>query len=116
MKARERLYTKDNATITKIVNIDDNLYERVKYLADNVYSAKISDIINVAIEEYMEKSKPKFYVRTSIEEVTYRNLHIRKSNVMLLKEFSKKTGISMTKLMNSAIKEFVDSFDIKLEE
>ena len=72
MKARERLYTKDNVTITKIVNIDDNLYEKVKYLADNVYSAKISDIINVAIEEYIEKSKPKFYVRPSIEEVTYR--------------------------------------------
>jgi len=116
MKARERLYAKENLTITKVVNVDDSLYEKIKYLSDNVYSAKISDIINVAIEEYMEKAKPKFYVRSKTETVTYRNLHIRKNNILLLKEYSKKTDISITKLINSAIKEFVDSFDIKLEE
>lgn len=106
MLARERLYLQDNLIKQKAINIDDNLYEGVKRLSLEVYDANISDIINVAIEEYKE---PKFYGRKELDTVTYRNIRLRKDNIDKLDAFSKNTGISFTRLVNSAIKEFLDN-------
>lgn len=106
MLVRDKLYKQDNKRISKSINIDDSLYQGIKDLSEKVYDATISEIINVAIEEY---AKPNFYVRTENETVTYRNLKLRKQNIEKLDEYSKKTGVSFTRLINSAIKEFIDA-------
>ena len=43
-----------------------------------------------------------------METVTYRNLMLRKQNIDRINEYHKKTGISFTRLVNGAIKEFFD--------
>ena len=47
-------------------------------------------------------SKPK------METVTYRNLMLRKDNIKKINEYHQKTGISFTRLVNGAIKEFFE--------
>lgn len=109
MRIRDKLYSINNKAITRSINIDDALYEKVKKLSVKVYDAKISDIINVAIEEYIERDNPNFYGKLENETVSYRNLKLRKSNIKKLNEYHKKTGISITRLINGAISEFLEN-------
>lgn len=109
MDIRDKLYKSDNKTISKSINIDESLYEKLKPLIGKVFDAKISDIINVAIEEYAKRDKPSFYGKLENESVSYRNLRLRKKNVQKLNEYQKATGISFTRLVNGAIKEFLDT-------
>lgn len=109
MSIRDKLYKKDNKTISKSINIDDSLYEKIRIATEKIYDAKLSDIINVAIEEYIEKDNPNYYAKPKMETVTYRNLMLRKKNIKKLNEYHQKTGISFTRLVNGAIKEFFDN-------
>jgi len=109
MNIRDKLYLRENKSIAKSVNIDDTLYDKIKELTDNVYDAKLSDIINVAIEEYIERNNPNYYAKPKGETVTYRNLMLRKYNIEKLTQYHNKTGISFTRLLNGAIKEFLES-------
>lgn len=109
MSIRDKLYTIDNKTISKAINVDDSLYEEIIRLTKTTYDANISEIINVAIEEYIERNKPNYYAKPKKETVTYRNLMLRKKNIKQLTKYHDKTGISVTRLLNGAIKEFIDS-------
>lgn len=108
MNIRDKLYRKNNKTVPKSVNIDDSLYEKIKKSTEKVYDAKLSDIINIAIEEYVERNNPTYYGKPKNETVTYRNLMLRKDNIKKLTEYHQKTGISFTRLLNGAIKEFFE--------
>lgn len=105
---RDKLYKKENKTIPKSINIDDGLYEKIRYATEEIYDAKLSDIINVALEEYIERNKPSYYAKPKKETVTYRNLMLRKNNIKKLNQYHQETGISFTRLVNGAIKEFFD--------
>jgi len=109
MNIRDKLYKKDNKTVSKSINIDDSLYEKIKQSIEIVYDAKLSDVINVAIEEYIERNNPNYYAKPKKETVTYRNLMLRKKNIKKLNEYHNNTGISFTRLVNGAIKEFFES-------
>ena len=109
MSIRDKLYRKDNKTISKSINIDDSLYEKIRIATEKIYDAKLSDIINVAIEEYIERDNPNYYAKPKMETVTYRNLMLRKKNIKKLNDYHQKTGISFTRLVNGAIKEFFDN-------
>lgn len=109
MNIRDKLYKKENKTIPKSINIDDSLYEKIRQATEKVYDAKLSDIINVAMEEYIEKDEPTYYPKSKKETVTYRNLMLRKNNVKKFNEYHQKTGISFTRLVNGAIKEFFEA-------
>lgn len=109
MNIRDKLYKKENKTVPKSINIDDSLYEKIREATENIYDAKLSDIINIAIEEYIERDNPTYYSKPDKETVTYRNLMLRKSNIKKMNEYNKKTGISFTRLVNGAIKEFFEN-------
>lgn len=109
MNIRDKLYKLENKTIPKSVNIDDSLYEKIRDITEKKYDAKLSDIINVAVEEYIERDNPTYYAKPKNETVTYRNLMLRKNNIKKLNEYHQKTGISFTRLLNSAIKEFFEN-------
>lgn len=109
MNIRDKLYKKENKTIPKSINIDDSLYEKIKYSTEKIYDAKLSDVINIALEEYIERNKPTYYAKPKMETVTYRNLMLRKNNINKINEYHHKTGISFTRLVNGAIKEFFEN-------
>ncbi len=109
MNIRDKLYKRDNKTVPKSINIDDSLYEKIRQATEKTYDAKLSDIINVAIEEYIERNNPTYYAKPKMETVTYRNLMLRKNNIKKINEYHQKTGISFTRLVNGAIKEFFEN-------
>lgn len=106
-----KLYKISNSRTKKSINIEDKLYEKLKYLMEHVYDTTISDLINICIEDYIDKNKPKYYEKPKGETVTYRSIMIRKDNLKWLKQTHKKTGISVTRLLNAAIKDFFDNIE-----
>lgn len=104
----DKLYELENKRIKKSINIEIELYNKLKNLMKTKYDATISDLINVAIEDYIDRNSPSFYGKPKGEFVTYRSIMIRKNNFKELKKMSDKTGISVTRLINGAIKEFLE--------
>ncbi len=104
----DKLYELENKRIKKSINIEIELYNKLKNLMKTKYDATISDLINVAIEDYIGRNSPSFYGKPKGEFVTYRSIMIRKNNFKELKKMSDKTGISVTRLINGAIKEFLE--------
>lgn len=109
MSAVDRLYSINNRTTKKSINIDDSLYNKLIKLTQNKFDATVSDIINVCIEEYAEKNCPSYYEKPAHETVTYRSVMLRDNNITWLNRTNKKTGITVTRLLNAAIKDFLDS-------
>ena len=113
MSAIDRLYSSTNKTKKKSINIDDSLYKKLMKFTKKNYDATFSEVINVCIEEYIYENKPYFYEKPENETVTYRSIMIRKENLSNLQKLHKKTGISVTRLLNCAVKEFLDKYDNK---
>lgn len=113
MSAINRLYSINNKTIKKTVNIDDSLYKKLMKFTKKNFDSSFSEIVNVCIEDYIEKNNPSFYEKPELETVTYRSIMIRKENLYNLQKMYKKTGISVTRLLNCAIKEFLEKYDNK---
>lgn len=106
-----KLYKKDNYTKRRSIKIEDKLYEKLNYITKQRYSASISEVINVCIEELLEKEKIEIYEKSRGDLMFYRSIMIRKENEEKLKEAKEKTGISMTRLINIAMKEFIEKHE-----
>ena len=109
MSAVDKLYSINNKTQQKSVNIDDSLYVKIINLTKTKYDATVSELINICIEEYIEKNIITYYAKPKNESVTYRSIMIREKNFNWLKKANKQTGISVTRLINAAIKQFIDN-------
>ena len=113
MSAVDRLYSINNKTVKKSINFDDSLYKRLMRFTKKNYDATLSEVMNVCTEEYVYENKPSFYEKPGNETVTYRSIMIRKENLDNLQKLHKKTGISVTRLLNCAVKEFLEKYDNK---
>ena len=111
MSAIDRLYKKNNSTVQKSINLEDKLYTDLKQIAEKEYDATISDVINVCIEDLVSNGNVKYYAKPEGEITIYRSIMIRKENVKALNEITKETGISLTRLVNIAMKEFLDNYN-----
>lgn len=111
MGAIDRLYEKENYTIQKSVNIEDKLYTKLKEIVGNNYDATFSDIVNVCVEDLVSKEKLKYYAKPENEITIYRSIMLRKFNLESLKRIQKETGITVTRLLNMAIKEFIEKYE-----
>lgn len=74
MSAINRLYAINNKTVKKTVNIEDKLYNQLMKFTKKNYDATFSQVINVCIEEYIERNNPSFYEKPKLETVTYRSI------------------------------------------
>lgn len=111
MCAINKLYKIDNKSIKHTINIEDNLYDKLMKFIKNNYDATFSEVVNVCLEEYIQKNKPIYYEKPRNETVTYRSIMIRTNNLKEIKKMHKNTGIATTRLINGAIKEFLDKYD-----
>ena len=111
MNAIDRLYGKNNYTIQKSVNLEDKLYTRLKDFLSKNFDATFSDIINICIEDLVSKDVQKYYAKPEGEITIYRSIMIRKSNLEALMKINRETGISVTRLINMAMKEFLEKYD-----
>lgn len=111
MSAIDRLYKKSNYTVQKSINLEDRLYTRLKEIVDKDYDATISDMINVCIEDLLSTGSVKYYAKPGDEITIYRSVMIRKENAEALNKITQETGISLTRLVNIAMKEFLDKYN-----
>ena len=103
----KRLYRKENYTFQKSINIEDKLYTKLKYIVNYKYDTTMSEVINMCIENLIKQKKVKYYDKPQDEIMIYRSIMIRKENWEGLKSIKNKNGITITRLINIAIKEFV---------
>ena len=111
MSAIDRLYSINNYTVKKSINIDDSLYKRLMRYTKKNYDATISDMINVCIEDLLSTGSVKYYAKPEDEITIYRSVMIRKENAEALNKITQETGISLTRLVNIAMKEFLDKYN-----
>ena len=83
----------------------------MKRVIDKEFDATISQVVNVALENYINNDKSYYYAKPDGESVTYRSIMIRKENLVALQGLHFSTGISFTRLVNSAIKYFLDNLN-----
>ena len=110
MSTINRLYKKDNYTIQKSINLEDKLYADFKQMVEKEYDATLSDVINVSIEDLISNGNIKYYAKPDGEITIYRSVMIRKENIEALNKITKETGISFTRLVNIAMKEFLQNY------
>lgn len=112
MSAKDRLYSIDNKTEKHTINIEDTLYKKlIKFIKKN-YDATFSQVVNVCLEDFIKKNKPTYYEKPKGESVTYRSIMFRKNNLKEITKMHKRTGISVTRLINLSVKEFLEKYDI----
>ena len=114
MSSINRLYAKDNYTVQKSINLEDSLYTKLKEIIDKDFDATISDVVNVCIEDLISKEENiKYYPKPENEITSYRSVMIRRKNVEALNKITQNTGISLTRLVNIAMKEFIEKYENK---
>ena len=111
MSAIDRLYKKDNYTIQKSINIEEGLYTKLKEVGNNDYDATISELVNACVEDLLTKDELEFYEKPEGEIILYRSIMLRRENVEALNKVSKEKRISVTRLVNMAIKEFLEDYE-----
>lgn len=102
MAYSDKIYKKEKL-ISRTFYIDEKLYLELERLSKEVYEASISKLINGAIEELVEKEKIEVYENRNRTCVT-RSILIRESLLKGLSELKIKYGLSISMLVNIAVK------------
>lgn len=111
MEPIERLYKKDKM-VTRSLHIDEDLYDKLQYLCENVYEASVSKVVNICVETALiNKKKIKYYKKPYKTDSIYRSILFRKEFFDELIKLRDETGISFSRLVNGSIKEFLDKYD-----
>lgn len=107
-----RLWLKEEQ-VKRSIHIDDNLYEKLQDLSENVFEASVSRIVNVAIEYCLCQENPniKYYKKPKGVESIYRSILLKKSFYDKLVSIRENTGISVSRLLNYCIKIFLEDYD-----
>ena len=110
MKWFERFYTKEE-WVKKSTEIESSLYDRIKEISSNELDASVNKIIDACIDEFNIDDKIVVYKKNKGEINIARSIIIRESMYEKLEDMREKYGISITKLINIAIKEGIDKYD-----
>lgn len=114
MKWYDRFYTKEE-WVKKSTEIESGLYDRIKEIAKNELEASVNKIIDACIDEFNIEDKIVIYKKNKEDINIARSIIIRESMYEKLEDMRQKYGISITKLVNIAIKEGLDKYDNRLK-
>ncbi len=104
-----RFYKKEKI-LSRTLEIDEDLYEKLSYLSNNIYDASINQLVNACIERLLQTKEVKLYEPKRGFYVA-RSFMIRESFWEQLYELKTKYRISMCLLVNIAIKNAIDEFE-----
>lgn len=97
--------------IRQTIEIDDDLYEALSELSQNVYDASVNKLINASIEELIKTENIKICEKENRNLAVKHSLLIRKSLIQGLEKLKEKYDISLYKLVNMAINNALDQFN-----
>ncbi len=114
MSIFSRFYKKEKM-LSRTLEIDEDLYEKLEYLSKNVYDASINKLVNASIEEIIKTEDIRIY-KTKRNSYVARSFLIRESFLEKLYILKNKYRISIYLLVNIAIKNAIDEFEETTEK
>lgn len=100
-------------TIRKTIEIEDELYEKLKDLSQNVYDTSVNKMINAAIEELIKYENIQLYKKESKSLAVKHSLLIKTSLADGLDKLKEKYELSIYKLVNMAIRNAINQLENK---
>lgn len=97
--------------VKKSTEIEGRLYDRLKEIAYNELDASVNKIIDACIDDLKLDEKVIIYKKEKGEINVARSIIIRESMYRKLEELRDKYGISISKLINIAIREGLEKYN-----
>lgn len=107
----EKRFQKKEKKHRRNYEIDDALFTKLEHLA-LVFDASLTDLTNVCIEQLIQSEDIVLFERPENELPVIHTFLIRESNLKGLENLKEKYGVSIYKLVNIAIKNVLDEYDI----
>ena len=95
--------------IRKTVEIDNDLYDKLSEILKGKYNTSVNMLINASIEEIIKTENINLYAKEDKYSTMKRSLLIKESFSNGLNKLKEKYNISISKLINMAIKNAVNS-------
>lgn len=95
--------------IRKTVEIDNDLYDKLSEILKGKYNTSVNMLINASIEELIKTENINLYAKGDKYSTMKRSLLIKESFSNGLNKLKEKYNISISKLINMAIKSAVNS-------
>lgn len=95
--------------IRKTVEIDNDLYDKLSEILKGKYNTSVNMLINESIEELIKTENINLYAKEDKYSTMKRSLLIKESFSNGLNKLKEKYNISISKLINMAIKNAVNS-------
>ena len=108
MSVFDRFYDKEKL-IRKTVEIDNDLYDKLSEILKGKYNTSVNMLINASIEELIKTENINLYAKEDKYSTIKRSLLIKESFSNGLNKLKEKYNISISKLINMAIKNAVNS-------
>ena len=112
MEWYERFLVKEN-WVKKSAEIEGNLYDRLKEISEKEIEASVNKIIDACISDLELQEKIIIYKKEDNEINVARSVIIRESMYKKLEDMREKYGISISKLINIAIRAGIEKYDKK---
>ena len=112
MEWYERFYSKER-WIKKSAEIEGKLYDRLKEISKKELDGSINKIIDACVDDLKLENKVVIYCKDRNEINVARSIIIRESTYKKLEELREKYGISISKILNIAIKTGLEKYDNK---
>ena len=104
-------FLKKEKWIKKSTEIEGNLYDRLKEISESELDASINKIVDACINDLELAEKIVIYKKETNEINVARSVIIRESIYKKLEEMRERYGISISKLMNIAIRNGLNKYD-----
>ncbi len=99
-------FPKRERKIRRNYEIEDSLYTQLEDLTA-VYEATVGDLVNLALEVLIKKGRFTLAEKEPNENVVMHTFKIRESNIAGLDALKDKYGVSIYKMVNLAIRDFL---------
>ena len=114
MSVLDKFYKKD-LLITKSLQIENSLYDKLIYISGELYDIPINKLINACIDELIESKNIRLYEHDISEILVKTTMTLREYSLKGLEELKDKYKISVYRLVNIAIRNIVDEVEMPLK-
>ena len=110
MEWYNRFYPKEK-WVKKSAEIEGKLYDRLKEIADKELDASVNKIIDACVDDFKMEEKIVIHKKDKNEINVARSIIIRESMYKKLEEMREKYGVSISKLINIAVRVGLEKYD-----
>ena len=104
-------FNKKEKWVKKSAEKEGNLYDKLKEISDKELDASINKIIDACVDDLKLEDKVVIYKKEKDEINVARSIIIRESIYKKLEDLREKYGISISKIVNIAIKTGLEKYE-----